>query len=273
MPTHKKQKTMSLNDDCIIFGRVMNCAHVKCATTMSYDDNIFVRVVPIEECAVHVGVRMPASKAGKLLDTLTGISSSAGMGKDAKVVMKIITDPRNPAFYNSRVVTLGTFANKQIVIGETIGDYGQGGCTVKNDAGICKKTAFLQDYLYTFAHKSTRQMWTIDANPLVNALSMMNHPGHGREPNCVFDEQAHDDRKGVTVVVKAIKAINQGEEILINYGPEYWGPWHANKNERLEFDSLLNKGLEDAHANMLEAMKPIVYRTMERLVNKRLGNP
>jgi hypothetical protein len=263
---------MSLNDAYIIFGRVMNRGHVKCATMMSCDGNTFVRVVPIGDHAVHVGVRLRASKADRLLGILTDISASPGMGKGAKSVVKIISDPGHPAFCGNQAVTFGTFANKKITIGETIGDYSDGGgCIVEDDAGICKDTTFMQDYLYTFVDKDTGRTWTVDANPLTNALSMMNHPGAGMKANCKFEEQPHIDGDSVSVLVKATRHIAAGDEIMIDYGPHYWEPWQAMKNDRREFDLLLNKGTEDAHASMLAGMKPIVYRTMELIVDKKLG--
>ncbi len=111
----------------------------------------------------------------------------------------------------SDVKGFGVFAKDKIPKNTIITHYAG---IIRKDVGSWGKN---NRYVFGFTGTKKLEDWVIDAEKVCNLASFMNHSSH---PNVEAVEYYEED--GPKVVFKTIAEVSPNEELVYDYGKEYW---------------------------------------------------
>ncbi|CEM02036.1 unnamed protein product [Vitrella brassicaformis CCMP3155] len=157
------------------------------------------------------------------------------------VVISRIEEEDHPAFDKTGGTAYGCFAAPDIPAFTTLGVYG--GVVLRAEEAAMRKEEskdsdrYLYDLsLYREAGKGGGGLFCLDGFNLRSEMGMVNDyrnfpPEQEKTPNARAEECLLWSVPSVVLV--AVRKINKGEEILSDYGPQYWATKHFEKCQEL----------------------------------------
>jgi hypothetical protein len=151
-----------------------------------------------------------------------------GRVRDDRIVQRVLEGPhpaRAAAAADAGRLVLGAFALTHIDAGFIVGDYTAGAVLLQGDSDCDPLT----DTQFSVDDRRKRTVAVVDVHPLSNTLAALSDPrGMPGNPgaNCVFEQFVRiacaPEAPSVHVCVRALRDIAVGEELLVDYGKEFW---------------------------------------------------